>query len=280
MTREAGTAQVEPAAADQVALPEAFYHPVGEDEFETTVATESPWDESMQHGGPPAALMVRAAERARPDESMQIARVSVDMLGGIPQGRIRTEAEVVRPGRRVELIEARLWAGDRLAVRAAVWRIRVDRGLTRGLAEPALADTLPDEQPPWRFEGLNPTWGYGRAIEWRFLTGGHDHTGAADVWTRVRIPLVAGETLTPAERLLIVADSINGISVRLPIQHWLSIPPALSVTVQRLPSDEWMRFKASTLIGPDGIGIARGQVEDHGGFVAEVAQPLLLQPRG
>lgn len=100
------------------------------------------------------------------------------------------------------------------------------------------------------------------------------------VWARVRIPLIAHEESTPVERLLIVADSVNGMSIRLPLDEWLSIPPTLNVTIQHLPRGPWMRFKANTLIGPDGVGIAHGQVTDLDGFVADVAQPLLLQPRG
>ena len=68
------------------------------DRFESTAATASPWDTSLQHGGPPAALLARAVERVRPDPAMRIARLTVDMLGGIPQGTVRTEAEVLRPG--------------------------------------------------------------------------------------------------------------------------------------------------------------------------------------
>src|ERR1700735_3017861 len=38
--------------------------------------------------------------------------------------------------------------------------------------------------------------GYGRSIEWRFTRGGLDRLGAADVWARVRLPLVDGVPLT------------------------------------------------------------------------------------
>ena len=109
---------------DVTPLPEAFYLPRGDDEFDSTRATTSPWDERMQHGGPPAALLARAVERVREDKSMSIGRLTIDMLGPIPQGRIRTEATIVRPGKRIELVEAKLWAEDRLAVTATAWRMR------------------------------------------------------------------------------------------------------------------------------------------------------------
>src|SRR5690625_3719165 len=108
-------------APDTDSLPAAFYLPIAENEFDSTAATTSPWDETMQHGGPPAALLARAVERVRPDEDMPIGRISIDMLGPIPQGRIRTEAQILRPGKRIELIEAKLWANERLAVTATAW---------------------------------------------------------------------------------------------------------------------------------------------------------------
>lgn len=71
------------------ALHHAFYVPVGDtaDTFESTGATASPWDEAMQHGGPPAALLARAVERTRPDlptGSMPIARMTTG--AGVDQG--------------------------------------------------------------------------------------------------------------------------------------------------------------------------------------------------
>ena len=51
--------------------------------------------------------------------------------------------------------------------------------------EPALPGDLPDPQPQLFF-GDDDQWGYGRATEWRTVSGGYaSTTGAADVWTRV-----------------------------------------------------------------------------------------------
>lgn len=274
----------QPDAPDQPATPEhtdppAFYLPIGEDEFESTVATSSPWDERAQHGGPPSALLARAADRCRPDDSMQVARITVDMLGPIPQGIVRTEAEVVRPGRRVELLRARLFANDTLAATASLWRIRNDPGMTEDIADPGSAPALPEAQAQRYFPSMSPTWGYGRAVEWRFTTGHYDELGNASAWVRTRVPLVAGEESSAIERLLIVADSVNGLSVRLPIDEWLSIPPTLTVSVLRTPIDEWVHMDSETTLGPNGIGLASGQLRDARGLVAEVAQPLLLDRR-
>jgi hypothetical protein len=258
----------------------AFYVPLGDDLFESTAATASPWDLTLQHGGPPAALLARAVERSRPDPSMPIARITVDMLAGIPQGRVRTEVSILRPGRRVELVEGRLWVEERLAVTATAWRIRCQPGTTAPQATRHDVPGLPAETPVTFFPGVSEDWGYGRAVEWRFLDGGYAEVGPARVWTRLRVPLVEGEPTTPTQHLLVVADSANGLSGELPMRQWLFIPPTLTVTMVREPSSEWLLMDAQSTLGPDGTGLAEGRMYDEHGLVASVAQPLLVARRG
>lgn len=259
--------------------PEAFYLPVGDGTFESTPATSSPWDTSLQHGGPPAALLARSIAQVRSDESLSIARFTANMLGGIPQGRMRVEATVVRPGRRVEMIEASLWAGDQLAVTASAWLIRATPDATREHWQPTEdVPPVPAEGEEGAPDGAGPDFGYGRAIDWRFVAGGH-HPGPATVWTRLRIPLVAGEETAPVERLLLVADSTNGLSGTLPMDEWFFIPPTMTATIEREPADEWMLLDARSTIGPNGIGTAHGVMSDAQGPVATITQPLMVAPR-
>ncbi|MCH1865380.1 thioesterase family protein [Nocardioides sp. CFH 31398] len=262
--------------------PSAYYLPVDPDAglFDSTPATESPWDAASQHGGPPAALLLRAIDATASDPTaMPVARLSVDMLGGIPQGRMRTEATVVRPGKRVEMVEASLYADDDLAVRATAWRIRRGPATTTDHVTAGDVPPLPDEQPQRYFPGTSPDWGYGRSVEWRFVAGGYAEPGPATVWARPRIPLVEGEEATPQQRAMVVADSANGLSGQLPMTEWLFIPPTVTVTFQRPPTGEWILLDAATTIGPDGTGLASGTLSDADGLVAAVAQPLLVARR-
>ena len=230
---------------------EAFYLPLGENEFESTAATASPWDLAMQHGGPPSALLARAVERCETTGSLPIAQMTVDFLGGIPQGRIRTSAHVVKPGKRVELVEATMWANDKLTVRANAWCIRREDDVTSDVATPApVSPPIPEPTPPRFFDEISEGWGYGNAIDWRFVKGAFNEPGPAAVWTRVKLPLVADEEISPVQRLLVVADSTNGLSSELSLADWLFIPPALSVTIQRAPQSEWLYLDVASTIGP------------------------------
>ena len=46
----------------------------------TSPFAAGPWDPSMQHGSPPAALVVWAAERIPTPVAMRVARVTVDLM--------------------------------------------------------------------------------------------------------------------------------------------------------------------------------------------------------
>ena len=51
---------------------DAFYLPLGDNRYEPTRATESPWDRDAQHGGPPAALLAHLID-ATVDEGLRLA---------------------------------------------------------------------------------------------------------------------------------------------------------------------------------------------------------------
>jgi hypothetical protein len=86
--------------------PAAYYLPRGNGRYEPTRATQSPWDRTAQHGGPPAALLAQVIDQ-NVEGPLRIGRISVDMLGPIPLREAVVEVSVIKPGRRVQLTEAR-----------------------------------------------------------------------------------------------------------------------------------------------------------------------------
>ena len=256
---------------------DAFYLPLGEGRFAPTRATESPWDTTAQHGGPPSALLASlAASAAAPGQ--RPARVSVDFLGPIPRRELTVEVAPVRPGRLVSLTEARMSVDGRAVAVARVWH------LATGPTPPVVSPQTPPPPLPAGSSALTflphlADWGYGRAVEWRWTGGAPDRLGPADVWTRLLVPLVAGEPLTPLARLLVVADAANGLSAELPLAEWLSIPPGMTTHVLREPDGEWVHLSCRSTLAADGLGLCSGVLSDAHGAVGEVAQPLLVRRR-
>jgi hypothetical protein len=137
---------------------------------------------------------------------------------------------------------------------------------------------LPGPQPQ-RYFG-DDSWGYGRAAEWRMVTGGFGRTtGFGDVWTRLQIPLIEGRPLDGLARFTVMADSANGISAPKSMRDWWVIPPGVTMHLHRYPVGEWIRLTATSDPGHDGIGLTEGTVADALGRCGTVTQPLLVAPR-
>jgi hypothetical protein len=254
---------------------EAFYLPLGGGRFQPTKATESPWDTTAQHGGPPSALLAHLAG-ATADPGQRAARVSVDFLGAIPRRELTVEVQVLRPGRRISLSEARMTVDGRAAAVARIWYLAT--GPTPPARTPAvLPPPLPDRDSV--FLPHLADWGYGRALDWRYTAGSPDRRGPAAVWTRVRVPLVAGQPTTPLARVLVAADAANGISAELDLTGWLSIPPGMTTHLLREPVGEWVHLDCRTVLTDDGLGLCSGTLSDARGAVGEVSQPLLVRAR-
>ncbi len=103
--------------------------------------------------------------------------------------------------------------------------------------------------------------------------------GPAAVWTRARVPLIAGQPLQARDRVLLIADSANGISGELPMGPWLFVPPSLSVALERYPNGEWVLLEARTTLTSDGLGVCSSRLADTDGYLGVGSQPLLVERR-
>lgn len=259
-------------------MPEAFYVPDG-DRYASTELTRGPWDPGAQHAGPPAALLGREIERLDDGEQFQIGRVTFEIMRAVPIAPLWAEARVVRPGRRVQLVEASLRDAEGEVMRARAWRLRSEPlelpPLPEGATPPSFEDAEPRDFPP-----TGQDVGYHTAMDYRFVSGAFREPGPATVWMRMRQPLVAGERPSPLQRVLTAADSGNGVSATLDWRRYLFINVDLSVHLERMPSGEWLCLDAVTLPQPSGIGVADTLLLDERGRIGRALQTLLVAERG
>jgi hypothetical protein len=258
------------------AVSDAFYVPDA-DGFLPTEWTRGPWDPGAQHAGPPAALVARAVQALDPE--LQVARFTMEVLRPVPLTRQRVEAELVRSGRRVSFARARLAddAGD-IAL-AGAWLIRPAQDPQREVnLEPADLPGPDDSTGPFAFDPWNGP-SYFSAMDWRFARGVFFEPGPAAAWMRMKVQLVEGEEPSPLTRVLVAADSGNGISTELPIDEFLFINTELSVHLARMPEGEWVCLDAVTRIGERGVGLAESVLWDRRGRFGRGSQSLLVAPR-
>ena len=239
-----------------------------------------PWHPELQHGGAPSALVVWAAEQVPTAAPMRVARVTVELLRPVPVAALAIETEVVREGRKIQLVQVRLLAEGKEVTRAIVLRLRVDAvTLPDGVAMPAV-DGDPEEVVG---EGagfaLVPGVTFAANFEMRRISGGFAQPGPGKVWFRQHRALVAGEPLSPAARAMAVADFSNGIAPVLPFADWTFLNADLSVHFARMPEGEWIFSDAETWAGDDGTGLAMARLADRRGYFGRAVQSLLLERR-
>jgi hypothetical protein len=259
-------------------LPPALYLP-RDDGFEATALTIGPWDPGLQHAGPPAALLAREAERAGGIEGGQTVRLAYDILAPVPVGPLGVRATVVRPGRRVELVEAVLSGADgRPLMRLTAWRMRVrgDGGIE---ASPHPAPASPLESRPETAAFFTQEVAYHRALEWRFAKGTFNAPGPAAAWTRPRCALVDGEPMTPLQHLLVMTDAASGISAALDWNRATFANVDLTVALSRPPRGEWLGMDATTVLGGTGAAQCFAVLFDAEGALGRSAQSLFVEPR-
>jgi len=259
-----------------MADPVAFYEPIDDETFVATVATQSPWDTRLQHGGPPAALIARMMTTRYPRADMRIARLSAEFLGPIPIGTVRVQTRVVRAGKRIEMLEGSIESDGKEVVLARAWRIAAGgQTVPPASTPPDVVPAIPGEQvrAPWLRE-----FGYGAASEWRYVYG-MEGLGPAAVWLRPRIPFIAGLPTLPLDRAILLADSANGISGELPMDDWMFVPPSLSLAFERYPEGEWTLLEARTTLSNDGLGITSLRLGDQHGYLGVGSQSLFVARR-
>ncbi len=197
----------------------------------------------------------------------------------MPISALTCAATVVRPGRSVELIEGALSHEGTELIRARAWRIRTQPlplsiGPLSAEPPPGPAAAKPRDYFPMAWET-----GYHTAMEVRFLSGGYTEPGPARAWMRMRGALVEGEEPSALDRLLVAADSGNGVSAPLDYRRYVFINTDLSVAIRRPPVGDWVCLDAVSYAEPDGVGLSDTGLFDEGGLIGRASQSLLVGER-
>lgn len=263
-------------------LPDHLFEPDG-DRWVPSALTAGPWDPAAQHGGPPTALLGRCLRDHEPgDVDWFLARITVELERPVPLVPLRVEVELTRPGRRVQVLDAALFAGDDRVARARGLRLAHTGA---GPSEPGLATgpapdvPRPTSVPRLRFAETGHVT-FAAAIDIRPVVGlPFLELGPAQVWFDLEVPVVAGQPIDPLDRVLTAADFPNGISNVVPFDRYVYINPDLTVHLHRLPDDEWVLLDATTWMLPAGHGQSSAAVSDRLGRLGTANQSLMVWAR-
>jgi hypothetical protein len=249
------------------------------DRFVPTPLALGPWSPTALHGGPPAALLARAIERFEGGDQTMVSRLTLELLRPVPLEPLELTTRLVRPGRKVQLIEASLRVGTQEMARMT--------GLRIGQKPLHLPPDLPIEpvaaEPPERGVDAQRMKGFlegfhTQGVEHRFVRGQLEKAGPATDWIRLRFPLLEDEEPSPLVRVCAAADFGNGVSQILPRSHTF-INPDLTIYLHRYPRGEWVCIDAVTRVEANGVGLAESRLLDRDGTIGRALQSLIVEER-
>jgi hypothetical protein len=239
-------------------------------------ATVGPWSGTLQHGGPPNALAVVAAERLVAAQTGRAdlvpMRIASEFLGPVPVAEVATRARALRVARGAALVEVAVESGGRDCLHSRVWLVR-DSDTARVAHDPAPAPDIPGEP-----SGLGMQFGYGESLEWRLVRGGLTEPGPGAAWVRARTELLPGVVPSGLQLAALVGDSAGGISAELDWTAWTFLNVDLDVHLARPVEGDWLYLDAATQLGGHGSALARSSLSDVRGLVGATLQTLVLAP--
>lgn len=246
--------------------------------FRPTASVGGAWSLREQHIAPAIGLLAHCIERdrdaRRPDDDLRLTRLSSDVLGVVPIEAVDVEVQVLRPGRTIELVEARLSHAGRAVVLARAWLTRPsDTGAVA--ASPLAALPAPEDVPPWDFGDLWP----GAFVRTLGMRRRESEPGTAIAWVSTPIGLVADEPTSSTAAALGLIDTANGTTPRVPPDRMAFPNLDLTAHLFRAPGPGPVGFDVRVSFGPDGAGLTLTTLHDLAGPFGSAAQILTLRAR-
>jgi hypothetical protein len=245
-----------------------------------TLLTRGPWDPRAMHGGAPSALFAHVCETHDPGPASFVARVTVELMRPVPLEPLTLQVRTIRPGRKVQWLEAALLdKDDREMTRATVLRLRcgdVDTSGSVGIvADPPPTRDVGD--PPESLWGPEEV-GFWRAHDVRIVSGNWSEPGPGIAWFRLLCPVVAGEDVSPSSRVAACADFGSGVGNPLRFTHATGINADVTIALHRHPIGEWVCLESGSWVNPHGVGMAETRLHDDRGPIGRAVQMLLVEP--
>lgn len=253
-----------------------YFHRLSPTRFRATEHVVGAWDQSTQHIAPALGLLVHAVETDRDerrDDGLAVARLSFDILGTLPVDVVDVTVDVLRPGRTIELVEARLGHGGRDGVILRAWLMRPgDTDAVAGTALPRVPG--PHDIPAWDPTSVWP----GGFIASAEVRREQVEPGRAVFWVRSDQRLLDDEPVSGLAHAARLLDIANGMTVRADPQQVAFPNVDLTAHLFAEPEGEWVGFDTAVSFGAGGVGLTSSVLHDERGPVGTMAQILTVRP--
>lgn len=238
--------------------------------YRSTIHSQGAWNENEQHMAVATGLLTYELEQFKPRSDMRIGRISLDIYGLIHFGDFSVTTQIIRPGRTIELVEAKMEGNGKTCIVARAWRMQTsDTSAIAGLEDKAIGN--PDSYPDW--DGMKH-WG-GGYIDSIYLKADPDNRqGEGIVWINTDVEMLEENGIVKPTsdfvHLMGMVDTANGVVPRIHQPNnieWFFPNVDLQIHLYRRPVGRWLGLETVQQFGRDGIGLTSSVLHDiHGAF--------------
>ena len=205
--------------------------------------------------------------------SYTLGRLNLDIWGLIHLSPFTIEVRSLRPGRTIELLEARMQAEGKTCIVARAWRMLIsDTSAVAGLEDESILGH--EECMPWKEMAK---WGGGFINSMEFRVAPGRRPGKGIVWMNNNLDMIEGHPTSDFVHIMGMSDTSNGVVVRVDPLEWLFPNVDLNISLLRMPQGRWLGHNTVQQYGADGIGITSSIMYDELGMFGRSEQTLTVR---
>jgi Thioesterase-like superfamily len=252
-------------------------------EYVGTMLTQGGWDPNAANGGTVLALIGHCLDEVPTLVPMTLSRFTADIHRPVPIGQpLRVESKVLREGKKIQIVELRLVAGDLERVRVNALRLRnesIGDGVLSSTSNARPGDALLPHDQALDVQTLTAGMpGFLGAVDLRRVKTANGQSSGT--WVRLKADVVAGSPIGPCARLAATFDFANLIGMAEHPAFVTMINPDMNAHVLREPTGEWTAITGETRFNTSlGRGVSSATLSDTEGVFAFVTISQILQTR-
>lgn len=226
------------------------------------------WAPGLQGGHALAPLLCTLIERVPTLVPMLTTRFVLNLARPVPMVPLRWRTEVLREGKKLQILRATLLHEDREVAEMSAVRIRIGCSPTplrsRNYPGPEHAQAMPRTHLP-------------RSFELRSMPGSEQPGGIA-VWMRMGVDVFPGQAASPLAQATCLADFGSALCGPLDRRKWNYPNFDLTMHVFREPLGEWLLLDGETETAGVGMILVSGILADEQGAFGRAHQSLIVDP--
>jgi hypothetical protein len=220
----------------------------------------------LQSGHAVGALLCTLLEDVPALVPMLTTRLILNLARPVPMAPLRRRTEVLREGKKLQILRASLLDGDDALVDLTAVRVRICESplplRSRSYPGPGAAQPLPRTNIP-------------RSYELRSV--GRERPSGTTVWMRMNVDLFPGREASPLARAMCLADFGGMLCRPLDRSHWSHPNFDLTMHVFREPTGPWVLLDAETETAGLGMSLVTGALADEQGVFGHAHQSLIVE---